>query len=80
MAQRVIGIVASRLIETLLPPHNSITKSGDKYAPQHVRYKGFDIYEALEQCSEHLEQFGGHKYAAGLTLLPEQIPTLQRGV
>ena len=70
----VIGIVASLLIEHYYRPTIVFTKSGDKYAASARSVQGFDIYEALEQCSEHLEQFGGHKYAAGLTLLPEQYP------
>ena len=70
----VIGIVASRLIEHYYRPTIVFTKSGDKYAASARSVQGFDIYEALEQCSEYLEQFGGHKYAAGLTLFPEQYP------
>lgn len=70
----VIGIVASRLIEHYYRPTIVFTKSGDKYAASARSVQGFDIYEALEQCSQYLEQFGGHKYAAGLTLLPEQYP------
>ncbi|MDO4782808.1 MAG: single-stranded-DNA-specific exonuclease RecJ [Capnocytophaga felis] len=68
----VIGIVASRLIETYYRPTVVFTKSGEKYAASARSVQGFDIYEALEQCSEHIEQFGGHKYAAGLTILPEK--------
>lgn len=68
----VIGIVASRLIETYYRPTLVFTKSGDKLAASARSVKGFDVYNALEQCSEHIEQFGGHKYAAGLTLLPEK--------
>jgi len=64
----VIGIVASRLIETYYRPTLVFTKSGDKLAASARSVKGFDVYEALEQCSEFIEQFGGHKYAAGLTL------------
>jgi len=67
----VIGIVASRLIETYYRPTLVFTKSGDKLAASARSVKGFDVYNALEACSEHIEQFGGHKYAAGLTLLPE---------
>ena len=67
----VIGIVASRLIETYYRPTLVFTKSGDKYAASARSVKGFDVYNALEACSEHLEQFGGHMYAAGMTLLPE---------
>ena len=67
----VIGIVASRLIETYYKPTLVFTKSGDKLAASARSVKGFDVYEALEQCSEFIEQFGGHKYAAGLTLKEE---------
>ena len=67
----VIGIVASRLIETYYRPTLVFTKSGDKYAASARSVKGFDVYNALEACSEHLEQFGGHMYAAGMTLKPE---------
>jgi single-stranded-DNA-specific exonuclease len=67
----VVGIVASRLIETYYRPTLVFTKSGDKLAASARSVKGFDVYNALEACSEHIEQFGGHKYAAGLTLLPE---------
>ncbi|WBX76933.1 single-stranded-DNA-specific exonuclease RecJ [Tenacibaculum ovolyticum] len=68
----VIGIVASRLIETYYRPTLVFTKSGDKLAASARSVKGFDVYNALEQCADFIEQFGGHKYAAGLTLLPEQ--------
>lgn len=64
----VIGIVASRLIETYYRPTLVFTKSGDKYAASARSVKGFDVYNALEACTEHLEQFGGHMYAAGMTL------------
>ncbi len=67
----VIGIVASRLIETYYKPTLVFTKSGDKLAASARSVKGFDVYEALEHCSEFIEQFGGHKYAAGLTLKEE---------
>jgi single-stranded-DNA-specific exonuclease len=67
----VIGIVASRLIETYYRPTLVFTKSGDKLAASARSVKGFDIYNALHECAEFIEQFGGHKYAAGLTLLPE---------
>lgn len=68
----VIGIVASRLTETYYRPTLVFTKSGDKLAASARSVKGFDVYEALQGCSEYIEQFGGHKYAAGLTLLEEQ--------
>ena len=69
----VIGIVASRLIENYYRPTLVFTKSGDKLAASARSVKGFDVYNALEACSEFIEQFGGHKYAAGLTLLPENF-------
>ena len=68
----VIGIVASRLTETYYRPTLVFTKSGDKLAASARSVSGFDVYNALDRCSEHIEQFGGHKYAAGLTLLEEQ--------
>lgn len=68
----VIGIVASRLIETYYRPTIVFTQSGDVLAASARSVKGFDVYKALEACSEHVLQFGGHKYAAGLTMLPEQ--------
>lgn len=68
----VIGIVASRLIETYYRPTLVFTKSGNKLAASARSVKGFDVYNALEGCSDYIEQFGGHKYAAGLTLLEEQ--------
>ena len=67
----VIGIVASRLIETYYRPTLVFTKNGTKLAASARSVSGFDIYNALEACSETIEQFGGHKYAAGLTLLEE---------
>ena len=67
----VIGIVASRLIETYYRPTLVFTKSGEKLAASARSVKGFDVYNALQECSEYIEQFGGHKYAAGLTLDPK---------
>ena len=64
----VIGIVASRLTETYYRPTLVFTKSGDILAASARSVKGFDVYGALAECTEHIEQFGGHKYAAGLTL------------
>ena len=68
----VIGIVASRLIETYYRPTLVFTKSGDKYAASARSVKDFDVYNAIDACSEHLEQFGGHMYAAGMTLQAEK--------
>jgi single-stranded-DNA-specific exonuclease len=67
----VIGIVASRLTETYYRPTIVFTKSGDKLAASARSVKDFDVYNAIEACSMHLEQFGGHKYAAGMTLKEE---------
>ena len=68
----VIGIVASRLIETHYRPTLVFTKSGHVLAGSARSIKGYDVYKAIEACSEHLIQFGGHMYAAGLTLAPEK--------
>ncbi|GAB5400837.1 MAG: single-stranded-DNA-specific exonuclease RecJ [Aureisphaera sp.] len=73
----VIGIVASRLTETYYRPTLVLTKSGDTLAGSARSVKGFDVYKALENCSEHIEQFGGHKYAAGLTLKEENYETFK---
>jgi len=70
----VIGIVASRLTETYYRPTLVFTRSGDKLAASARSVKDFDVYNALEACAEHLEQFGGHMYAAGLTLKEDQFP------
>jgi single-stranded-DNA-specific exonuclease len=68
----VIGIVASRLTETYHRPTLVFTKSGEKLAASARSVKGFDVYNALEQCADSIEQFGGHKYAAGLTMVEDQ--------
>jgi single-stranded-DNA-specific exonuclease len=67
----VIGIVASRLVEKYYRPTIVFTKSGEKLAASARSVKDFDVYNALEACAEHLEQFGGHMYAAGMTLKEE---------
>jgi single-stranded-DNA-specific exonuclease len=69
----VIGIVASRLTETYYRPTLVFTRSGEKLAASARSVAGFDVYNALESCAAHIEQFGGHKYAAGLTLLEEDF-------
>jgi single-stranded-DNA-specific exonuclease len=74
----VIGIVASRLIETYYRPTVVFTKSGDKLAASVRSVRGFDVYNALEQCAEFIEQFGGHKYAAGLTLKEENYQNFKQ--
>ncbi len=70
----VIGIVASRLTETYYRPTLVFTKSNEKLTASARSVKGFDVYNALEMCAEYIEQFGGHKYAAGLTLTEENYP------
>lgn len=69
----VIGIVASRLIETYYRPTIVFTESDGKVTGSARSVKGFDLYEAIYECKDLLIQFGGHKYAAGLTLLPENV-------
>ena len=64
----IIGIVASRLIEKYYRPTIVLTKKGQYYIGSARSINGFDIYKALKKCSNFLEQFGGHKYAAGLKL------------
>ncbi|WP_340199518.1 single-stranded-DNA-specific exonuclease RecJ [Ascidiimonas sp. W6] len=73
----VIGIVASRLTETYYRPTLVFTKSGEKLAASARSVKGFDVYNALEACKDCMEQFGGHKYAAGLTLKEEQYESFK---
>ncbi|WP_293873115.1 single-stranded-DNA-specific exonuclease RecJ, partial [Flavobacterium sp.] len=74
----VIGIVASRLTETYYRPTIVFTKSGVKLAASARSVKDFDVYNALEACAEHLEQFGGHKYAAGMTLKEENYEAFKQ--
>lgn len=69
----VIGIVASRLIEKYYKPTIILTESDGKATGSARSVKDFDIYTAIESCSDLLEQFGGHKFAAGLTLKKENI-------
>ncbi|MFU8843003.1 MAG: single-stranded-DNA-specific exonuclease RecJ [Bacteroidales bacterium] len=75
----VIGIVASRLIETYYRPTVVLTKSNGLITGSARSIKDFDIYDAVDACSDLLEHFGGHKYAAGLSLKPENlVPFKQR--
>lgn len=73
----VIGIVASRCIEQYHRPTIILTESNGKLAGSGRSILGFDLYEAIEACSEHLIQFGGHYHAAGLTMLEEKLPHFQ---
>ena len=69
----VVGIVASRLIETYYRPTIVLTESNGKLTGSARSVSGFDVYNAIDACSDLLEQFGGHKYAAGLTLKKENL-------
>jgi single-stranded-DNA-specific exonuclease len=69
----VIGIVASRLTERYYRPTIILTESNGMATGSARSVKDFDIYNAIESCSDLLEQFGGHMYAAGLTLKMENI-------
>ncbi len=69
----VIGIVASRLTEKYYRPTIVLTRANGHLAGSARSVLGFDLYEALCGCSDLLIQFGGHRYAAGLSLLPENI-------
>ncbi|RZA03792.1 MAG: single-stranded-DNA-specific exonuclease RecJ [Sphingobacteriaceae bacterium] len=70
----VIGIVASRLTEKYYRPTIVLTRSNSHVAGSARSVLGYDLYEALCGCSDLLIQFGGHKYAAGLTMHPENVP------
>jgi single-stranded-DNA-specific exonuclease len=71
----VIGIVASRIIETHYKPTIILTESHGLATGSARSVDGFDLYEAIDSCSDLLVAFGGHKFAAGLTLKIEDIPT-----
>ena len=66
----VLGIVASRLIETHYRPTVVFTSSGEYFTGSVRSVKGVDVYQVLDACKEHIFQFGGHRYAAGLTIKP----------
>jgi len=69
----VVGIVASRLIERYYRPTVVLTRSGEVIAGSARSVNGFNVYEAIHACREHLLGYGGHFAAAGITLLPDQI-------
>lgn len=69
----VVGIVASRLIEKYYRPTIVLTKSGEVVAGSARSVSGFNLYEAIHACREHLLGYGGHFAAAGMTLLPDQV-------
>lgn len=69
----VVGIVASRLIEKYYRPTIVLTRSGEVVAGSARSVSGFNLYEAIHACRDHLLGYGGHYAAAGMTLLPEQV-------
>ena len=74
----VVGIVASRLIENhYYRPTIILTQSNDMVTGSARSVKHFDVYQAIAACEDLLEQFGGHKYAAGLTLKPDNVKAFQ---
>ncbi len=74
----IVGIVASRLIETYYRPTVVLTRSNDFVTGSARSIPGFDLYQAIESCSDLLENFGGHMYAAGLTMRPENVEEFTR--
>ncbi|GAB3997727.1 single-stranded-DNA-specific exonuclease RecJ [Spirosoma daeguense] len=74
----VIGIVASRCIEHFHRPTIILTQSNDKAAGSARSVPGFDVYEAIEECSDLLEQFGGHTFAAGMTMSVDKIDAFRQ--
>ena len=74
----VIGIVASRLLDKYYRPTIVITKSGDILAGSARSIPGFNIHDGLEYCSDLLLGFGGHYFAAGMTLMPDQLTNFQQ--
>jgi single-stranded-DNA-specific exonuclease len=74
----VIGIVAARCVEKYYRPTVILTQSNGKITGSARSVKGFDLYEALVACSPLLDKYGGHKYAAGLTMSPENYPAFRQ--
>ncbi len=74
----VVGIVASRLIETYYRPTVVLTQSGDLATGSARSVQGYDLYQAIEACSDLLENFGGHMYAAGLTMKVDRVEEFRR--
>ncbi len=74
----VIGIVAARCVERYYRPTVILTESNNKITGSARSVNGFDLYKAIESCSDLLEKFGGHKYAAGLTLDPVNLSAFQQ--
>ena len=74
----VVGIVASRLVEAFYKPTVVLTKSNGFITGSARSVSGFDLYSAIENCADLLENFGGHVYAAGLTMKEENLPEFAR--
>ena len=74
----IVGIVASRLIETYYRPTVVLTMSNGFVTGSARSVPGFDLYQAVESCADLLENFGGHMYAAGLTMKPENVDEFTR--
>ncbi len=74
----VIGIVASRLTESYYRPTIVLTHANDLITGSARSVKNFDVYDAIDQCSDLLEHFGGHKYAAGLSMKPENLEAFKQ--
>ena len=74
----VIGIVASRLTDYYYRPTIVLTRANDLITGSARSIKNFDIYDAIDHCSDLLEHFGGHKYAAGLSMKPENVEEFRR--
>jgi len=77
-SQGVLGIVASRLTEVHYKPTIVLTENNGLYTGSARSVKGFDIYEAIDYCSDLLEHFGGHTYAAGLSMRPENFEAFKK--
>lgn len=73
----VIGIVASRLTDNYYRPTIILTRSNDLITGSARSVKNFDVYDAIDHCADLLEHFGGHKYAAGLSMQPQNLDTFK---
>ena len=74
----IIGIVASRLTEQYYRPAVVLTRSEDLATGSARSVSGFDVYKAVQSCEDLLENFGGHTYAAGLSMKVENVPEFSR--
>lgn len=74
----VVGIVASRLIDHYYRPTIVLTESNGKITGSARSVNGFNIYDAIHECRDLLENYGGHFFAAGLTMVPEQLPAFRQ--